>query len=131
MDAQPLRRRSSSAFGDQRPEARFPLAVRSPSVLSPRLDRDDRKWTGRFGTVLGNGSNGSPFTEETTVNELFFSVPDISCDHCVRAITGEVSCVDGVESVDVELATKTVRVTGSASEAAVRGAIAEAGYEAA
>ena len=65
------------------------------------------------------------------MNELVLSVPDISCDHCVRAITGEVSCVDGVERVDVQLATKTVRVTGSASEAAVREAIAEAGYEAA
>jgi copper chaperone len=65
------------------------------------------------------------------VNELLLSVPDISCDHCVRAITGEVSCVEGVQSVDVQLTTKTVRVTGSASEASIREAIAEAGYEAA
>lgn len=65
------------------------------------------------------------------MNELLLSVPDMSCDHCVRAISGEVSCVAGVESVDVQLATKTVRVTGSANEADVRAAIAEAGYEAA
>jgi copper chaperone len=65
------------------------------------------------------------------VNELLLSVPDVSCDHCVRAITGEVTCVAGVESVDVQLATKTVRVTGSADEADVRAAISEAGYEAA
>jgi copper chaperone CopZ len=65
------------------------------------------------------------------VNELLLSVPDMSCDHCVRAITGEVACVAGVESVDVQLAAKTVRVTGSADEADVRAAIAEAGYEAA
>jgi copper chaperone CopZ len=65
------------------------------------------------------------------VNELLLSVPDMTCDHCVRAITGEVSCVEGVQSVDVQLATKTVRVTGPASEASVRAAIAEAGYEAA
>jgi copper chaperone CopZ len=65
------------------------------------------------------------------VNELLLSVPDMSCDHCVRAITAEVSCVPGVESVDVRLAAKTVRVSGTASEAAVREAIAEAGYEAA
>jgi copper chaperone CopZ len=36
-----------------------------------------------------------------------------------------------VESVDVQIGTKTVRVTGSAGEADVRAAIAEAGYEAA
>jgi copper chaperone CopZ len=63
------------------------------------------------------------------VNELLLSVPDMSCDHCVRAISSEVSGVPGVESVDVALTAKTVRVTGSMSEAAVREAIAEAGYE--
>jgi len=65
------------------------------------------------------------------VNELLLSVPDMSCDHCVHAITSEVSGVPGVQVVDVRLAARTVRVTGSASEAAVREAIAEAGYEAA
>jgi copper chaperone CopZ len=65
------------------------------------------------------------------VSELLLSVPDISCDHCVRAITAEVSQVVGVQAVDVQIATKTVKVMGSASENAVRAAIAEAGYEAA
>ena len=65
------------------------------------------------------------------MNELLLSVPDITCDHCVRAISSQVSCVNGVEGVEVRLESKTVRVTGSVSEAAVREAIAEAGYEAA
>ncbi len=65
------------------------------------------------------------------MNELLLSVPDMSCDHCVRAISSEVAVVPGVETVDVQLAAKTVRVTGSASEDAVRAAVAEAGYEAA
>ena len=65
------------------------------------------------------------------MNELLLSVPDMTCDHCVRAISGEVSCVAGVESVEVQLAAKTVRVTGSVDEADIRAAIAEAGYEAA
>lgn len=65
------------------------------------------------------------------MNELTLSVPDISCDHCVRAITGEVSQVPGVRAVDVRIATKTVTVSGDASEDDVRAAIAEAGYEAA
>jgi copper chaperone len=65
------------------------------------------------------------------VNELTLSVPDISCDHCVRAITAEVSQVPGVQAVDVRIDTKTVTVTGSAPEGDVRAAISEAGYEAA
>lgn len=58
-----------------------------------------------------------------------YSVPDISCDHCKHAIETEVATVDGVERVDVDVADKTVRVTGGAEDAAVRAAIDEAGYE--
>jgi len=65
------------------------------------------------------------------VSEILLSVPDMSCDHCVRAISSEVAVVPGVETVDVQLAAKTVRVTGTASEDAVRAAVVEAGYEAA
>lgn len=57
-----------------------------------------------------------------------FSVPDVSCEHCVNAITTEVGAVDGVESVTVDLAAKTVAVVGG-SEDAVVAAIDEAGYD--
>ncbi len=65
------------------------------------------------------------------MNEIVLCVPDMSCDHCVRAISSEVAVVPGVQTVDVRLDEKTVRVTGNASEDAVRAAVAEAGYEAA
>ena len=65
------------------------------------------------------------------MNEIVLCVPDMSCDHCVRAISSEVAVVPGVQTVDVQLAAKTVRVTGSASEDAIRAAVVEAGYEAA
>jgi copper chaperone CopZ len=65
------------------------------------------------------------------VSEILLNVPDMSCDHCVRAISSEVAVVPGVETVDVQLAAKTVRVTGTASEDAIRAAVVEAGYEAA
>jgi copper ion binding protein len=65
------------------------------------------------------------------VNQLVLSVPDISCGHCVKAISSEVGEVPGVSAVDVDLATKTVTVTGAADPSAVRSAIAEAGYQAA
>jgi copper chaperone CopZ len=57
-----------------------------------------------------------------------YSVPDISCDHCKRAIEGEVSTVADVTSVDVDIDAKTVVVTGG-DDAAVRAAIDEAGYD--
>lgn len=57
-----------------------------------------------------------------------YNVPDISCDHCVRAITEAVSPLDGVESVAVSVEDKAVTVTGEPDDAAVRAAIEEAGY---
>jgi copper chaperone len=38
------------------------------------------------------------------------SVPDISCEHCQRAITGALGPVEGVQSVDVDIPTKKVTV---------------------
>ena len=61
---------------------------------------------------------------------LKLTAPDISCDHCKHAIESEVSQVQGVESVDVDVQAKTVTVSGdSLDEAAIVGAIDEAGYE--
>lgn len=57
-----------------------------------------------------------------------YSVPDISCDHCVNAITKEVSVVDGVTEVVVDLEAKVVTVTGGQPEAVVS-AIDEAGFD--
>jgi copper chaperone len=55
----------------------------------------------------------------------------MSCGHCERALREELSTVPGVERVDVDLAAKTVRIDGAADDAAIRAAIADAGYEAA
>ena len=38
------------------------------------------------------------------------SVPDISCEHCQRAITGALSPVAGVQSVEVDIPTRKVTV---------------------
>jgi copper ion binding protein len=65
------------------------------------------------------------------MNEIVLSVPQITCDHCVRAIREEVGAVAGVRAVEVDLGAKTVRVSGDADPAAVREAIGEAGYQAA
>ncbi len=57
-----------------------------------------------------------------------YTVPDISCSHCVDAITAEVTKVAGVESVDVDVEAKSVAVVGG-DDAAIRAAIDEAGYD--
>ncbi len=63
---------------------------------------------------------------------LTYSVPAIHCGHCAAAIKDEVSSVEGVEDVDVDIHSKVVTIRGeSLSDAAVREAIEEAGYEAA
>ena len=61
-----------------------------------------------------------------------YAVPGMHCGHCKTAVTRELEAVAGVESVDVDLETKLVKVGGTeVSDALVRAAIQEAGYEAA
>lgn len=58
-----------------------------------------------------------------------YTVDGMSCDHCVHAITSEVTQVAGVEGVAVDLGAKQVTVNGDPiDDAAVRAAIDEAGY---
>ena len=65
-----------------------------------------------------------------TTQEITYSVPGVHCEHCRRAITSEVTQVEGVSSVDVDLEEKTVVVRGAGvSDEAVRAAIDEAGYD--
>ena len=66
------------------------------------------------------------------MDETVYTVPGMSCAHCERAVSEEVSAVAGVESVAVDLETKRVVVRGRGlDDAALRAAIEEAGYEAA
>lgn len=66
------------------------------------------------------------------MNEITYTVNGMSCGHCKAAVEGEVSRVPGVESVEANLDTKLVVVRGdNLDDAALRGAIDEAGYEAA
>ena len=58
-----------------------------------------------------------------------YTVQGMTCGHCVDAITGEVTKLAGVGKVDVDLAGRTVAVTGDQlDDAAIRAAIDEAGY---
>lgn len=60
---------------------------------------------------------------------LQYTVPGISCQHCVNAITTSVGAVPGVTGVDVSLDDKTVTVSGEAEPGQVEAAIEDAGYD--
>jgi copper chaperone CopZ len=60
-----------------------------------------------------------------------YTVSGMTCGHCVGAVTSELSALDGVEDVQVDLATGAVTVTSAAplADESVRAAVDEAGYE--
>ena len=66
------------------------------------------------------------------VETLTYTVPGMHCGHCKQAVSEELSAVEGVETVDVDLDSKLVTVVGSGlDDTTLRAAIDEAGYEAA
>ena len=60
-----------------------------------------------------------------------YHVKGMTCGHCVNAVSQELKRVEGVRSVDVDLASGTVSVASVAplDEALVSAAVDEAGYE--
>jgi copper chaperone CopZ len=65
-------------------------------------------------------------------NAAEYTVRGMTCDHCVLSVTEEVTEVAGVETVDVDLASGRLAVTGAGfSDDEIKAAVAEAGYEAA
>jgi copper chaperone len=63
-----------------------------------------------------------------------YRVTGMTCDHCVRAVTDEVSAIPGVRDVEVDLVAggeSTVRVVSEDAlpEDTVREAVDEAGYQ--
>lgn len=63
-----------------------------------------------------------------------YAVAGMTCDHCVSAVTQELSSIDGVQGVEVVLVpggTSSVEVTAESPvpDTRVGEAVAEAGYE--
>ena len=60
-----------------------------------------------------------------------YSVRGMTCEHCVRAVSEEVSQLPGVLDVEIDLATGDVRVQseGPLDLSEVATAVDEAGYE--
>jgi copper ion binding protein len=59
-----------------------------------------------------------------------WTVTGMTCGHCVAAVTEEVSAIEGVESVEVDLETGMVTVTSTAdpTREQMAAAVDEAGY---
>jgi copper chaperone len=58
-----------------------------------------------------------------------YTVEGMTCSHCVMSVREEVTEVPGVETVDVDLASGRLTVTGTEiDDAAIAEAVAEAGY---
>ncbi|GHU55468.1 copper chaperone CopZ [Clostridia bacterium] len=64
------------------------------------------------------------------MEKSIINVEGMMCEHCVKAVTGAVSPLDGVAKVDVDLAAKTVTVEyDKISLEKIKEAIEEQGYE--
>ena len=63
--------------------------------------------------------------------QIVLSVPDVSCEHCVKTINGTLSELAGVASVATDIPTKTVRVAfdpGEVSLEQIETTLDEIGY---
>ncbi|MBX3087787.1 MAG: heavy-metal-associated domain-containing protein [Cryobacterium sp.] len=60
-----------------------------------------------------------------------FTVTGMTCQHCVNSVTEEISQLEGVSGVDIDLASGSVKVTGDRELEldSVRAAVEEAGYQ--
>ncbi|HEX8759507.1 MAG TPA: heavy-metal-associated domain-containing protein [Pseudonocardiaceae bacterium] len=65
------------------------------------------------------------------MTETIYSVTGMTCEHCVASVTEEISEIDSVADVVVNLPTGAVTVTSHrpVDDADVRAAIEEAGYQ--
>ena len=65
------------------------------------------------------------------MSQSTYTVTGMTCGHCVASVTEEITDIDGVTDVDVDLPTGAVTVTSNQplDQAQVRAAVEEAGYQ--
>ncbi|WP_427018065.1 heavy-metal-associated domain-containing protein [Pseudarthrobacter sp. P1] len=76
-------------------------------------------------------STGASAAALTDISGTTYGLQGLTCGHCVQTVETAVSTVAGVESASIDLATggtSTLTVSGTADPAAVRAAVALAGY---
>jgi len=65
------------------------------------------------------------------VQDALLSVPDVSCEHCVKTINGALGALTGVESVDTDIPSKTVHLRFDPSQVSmdtIEATLDDAGY---
>ncbi|MDF9817187.1 heavy-metal-associated domain-containing protein [Streptomyces sp. SPB162] len=69
-------------------------------------------------------------TSTTHGHRTTYTVAGMTCDHCVKSVTTEISKIAGVTDVDIDLPTGelTVASTETVDDAAIADAVDEAGY---
>ena len=63
--------------------------------------------------------------------EALLSVPDISCEHCVKTINGALGALPGIESVSADIPTKTVQLRYNPAQVSmeqIEAALEDEGY---
>ena len=67
----------------------------------------------------------------TQVQDTVLSVPDVSCEHCVKTINGALGKLAGVESVSTDIPSKTVHLRYDPSQVSmdtIEAELDDAGY---
>lgn len=65
------------------------------------------------------------------IAETVLSVPDISCEHCVKTINGALGALPGVETVQTDIPSKSVRLRydeGQVTMEKIEATLDDAGY---
>lgn len=91
-----------------------------------------RFWKPKASRELSDNQGVEPqktIKKENTTMKTTIHVEGMMCNHCKMAVEKAVSGVPGVANAEVDLAAKSVSFEGQADLAAVKKAIADAGYE--
>lgn len=67
-------------------------------------------------------------TQKVSGEGMLITVPDISCEHCVRTLDSAIRGVSGVSNVNIDIKTKLIEVVGPAEKGNIFTAIKDAGY---
>jgi copper chaperone len=104
----------------------LPMATTGCACCAPTPD------TAATAAAQVPGATGAPTTDTTPAGAAStYRVEGMTCGHCAASVMEEVTALDGVTTVDIDLVpggASTVTVTGSATGDAVRAAIEDAGY---
>lgn len=66
-----------------------------------------------------------------TIQDIMLSVPEISCEHCVKTIDGALGALPGVEAVSTDIPTRTVHLRydgNQLSRETIEATLDDAGY---